>query len=136
MTSFFGSVGNSVLKRIGRVAGRFQEQRPLESDLLESEDTYLIIFDAPGTTASDVDVRYEHDTVRVHIDRFREFYEDYEMLFPGRGLTISGSAKLPNDADINPQEAKAVLRKDGTLHVRLPKVNGSAKGGDSDDETK
>ena len=94
------SVGRAVLSGIGRASSRVQERRPLPADLLESDDAYLVVFDAPGARAGDVDVRFEADTVTVRVDRFRDLHEDYEMRFPGRGLSLSGSATLPESADV------------------------------------
>lgn len=116
------AVGDAVMSSVGRVFGRAQEQRPLESDLLESEDDYLVVFDAPGVRAEDVQVRYEDGTVHVRLDRYREHASDFEMRFPGRGLTLSGKRALPDDAAVDPEAASADLKPNGTLEVRVPKV--------------
>lgn len=115
------SVGNAVLERIGRAASRVQETTPLPADVLESDDAYLVVFDVPGATASDIQVRYVTGAVLVRIDRFREYYEGFEMRFPGRGLSLDGRVDLPADALVDPDYAKATLRKNGTLEVRIPK---------------
>ncbi|SFH57160.1 Molecular chaperone IbpA, HSP20 family [Halorubrum aquaticum] len=98
-----------------------QERRPLSSDLLESEDAYLVVFDAPGVSGEDVDVTFLDRTVEVRLDRFRDFYDGFEVVFPGRGLTLSGSAELPADADVTPHGANATLTRNGTLQVEIPK---------------
>ena len=116
------SIGTAVLDGIGRAASRLQERRPLAVDLLESDDAYLVVFDAPGAEAADVQVRFEDDAVRVRIDRFREFYEGYEMRLPGRGMSLDGRAKLPEGASVDPETATATLTDHGTLRVELPKV--------------
>ena len=115
------SVGSSILQRVGRAASKVQESKPLPVDVLESDDAYLAVFDAPGATGSDVQVRYADGSVHVRIDRFRDFYEDFEMLFPGRGLSLDGKADLPADAAVNAEEATATLTEHGTLRVRVPK---------------
>lgn len=115
------SVGNSVLEGIGRVASRVQESRPVASDLLESDDSYLIVFDAPGAEAGDVQVRYRDGAVLVRIERFREHREGFEMRFPGRGLSLDGRVELPDDALVRPDRATAALRDNGTLAVEVPK---------------
>ncbi len=51
----------------------------------------------------------------------RQFYDGYEMLFPGRGISLSGSADLPRDANVTPQGANATLTRNGTLQVEIPK---------------
>ena len=115
------SVGRAVLSGIGRASSHVQERRPLPADLLESDDAYLAVFDAPGARAGDVDVRFEADTLIVRVDRFRDLHEDYEMRFPGRGLSLSGSVTLPESADVEAGGADATLAQDGTLEVLIPK---------------
>ncbi|WP_255150659.1 Hsp20/alpha crystallin family protein [Halorarius halobius] len=139
------SLGQVVLDGVGRVSARVQERRPLASDLLESDDAYLVVFDAPGAEMADIDVRYEDGVVRVRVERFREFQEGYEMLFPGRGLTLEGQADLPDDAVVDPRAASATLAANGTLRVEVPKVDEGdgpitvgeeeEENGDADEET-
>jgi HSP20 family molecular chaperone IbpA len=115
------SVQNALLERAGRVSGRVQERRGLESDLLESDEEYLVVFDAPGAVSTDIQVRYVEGSVRVRVDRFREYHEGFEMRFPGRGLSLDGRVDLPDDAVVDPDAATATLTDRGTLEVRLPK---------------
>jgi len=115
------SIGDTIFENIGRAAGRFQENRPLPADVLESDDAYLVVFDAPGVTATDVQVRYVEDRVEVRIDRFRDFHDGFEMVYPGRGLSLAGSATLPEGVPVDTESATATLRDDGTLQVRIPK---------------
>jgi HSP20 family molecular chaperone IbpA len=126
------------LERVGRGWSKMQERRPLSVDLLESDDAYLVIFDAPGVTGEDVSVKFLDHTVEVRLDRFRDFYDGFEMVFPGRGLTLSGSAELPADAHVTPQGANATLTRNGTVEVEIPK-DGAAEAvdvveEDADDE--
>ena len=116
------SVGEAVLERAGRTVGRVQEARPLRPDLLEDEEAYLAVFDAPGAAASDVQVRFDDGAVRVRIDRFRKHHEGFEMRYPGRGLSLSGRVRLPRGAAVDPDGASATLRANGTLEVRVPKA--------------
>ena len=128
------SIGRVVLDGIGRAASRVQERKPLPADLLESDDAFLAVFDAPGTTAGDVQVRFEGHTLMVNVDRFREFHDGYEMRFPGRGLTLNGEVTLPEDVDVDPEAADATIRDNGTLEVLIPKAGGDAVD-DADPET-
>jgi HSP20 family molecular chaperone IbpA len=125
-----GEIGESVqealLKRAGRVAARIQERRGLRSDLLESDEEYLVVFDAPGAVSTDVQVRYVEGSVRVRLDRFRDYHEGFEMRFPGRGLSLDGRVDLPGDAVVDPDAADATLTDSGTLEVVLPKRDDSA----------
>jgi HSP20 family molecular chaperone IbpA len=128
------SIGDAIFENLGRAAGRFQENRPLPADVLDSDDAYLVVFDAPGVTASDVQVRYVDDRVEVRIDRFRNFYDGFEMVYPGRGLSLDGSATLPDDAVVDTDSATATLRDDGTLQVRIPKGAGAPeRSGDAEE---
>lgn len=117
------SAGEAVLERVGRTASRLREARPLRPDLLEHEDAYLAVFDAPDAEASNVQVRFEDGEVVVRIDRFREHYEGFEMRYPGRGLSLDGRVRLPEDAAVDPEAAAATLRSNGTLEIRIPKLD-------------
>jgi HSP20 family protein len=118
------TVTNAVLKRVGRTRARIQEKRPLPVDVLESDAAYLVVFDAPGTRASDVQVRYVDGEVRVRIDRFRDFYDGFETVIPGRGLALDGKTSLPEDASVDPNAATATLTDRGTLEIEAPMVDG------------
>jgi HSP20 family protein len=116
------SIGDAVVESVGRAVARSQEQRPLAADVLESDDAYLVVFDTPGVEAGDTQVRFEDGAVHARVDRFRDFHEGYEMRFPGRGLSLSGSATLPADASVDANGATATLKENGTLQVEVPKV--------------
>lgn len=116
-----GSAVQSLMERVGRGVSRVQERKPLPYDLLESEDAYLVVFDAPGVEPSDVQVRFVDGEVQVRADRFRSFHEEFETRFPGRGLALSGRAQLPPDAVVDAEGADATLGENGTLEVRIPK---------------
>lgn len=120
------SVGDAVLRRTGRAAARVQERRPLAVDLLESDEDYLAVFDAPGAAASDVQVRYADRRVLVRVDRFRSFHDGFEMRFPGRGLSLDGEVELPADAAVDTDAAEATLTERGTLEVRIPRLQEGA----------
>lgn len=119
------SVSRTVFERVGRLAGRVQETRPLAADILESDEAFLVVFDAAGATQGDVQVRFVEGEILVRIDRFRDRYEGFEMRFPGRGLSLGGRIALPADADIDPEAATATLTTIGTLHVTIPKSHQS-----------
>jgi HSP20 family molecular chaperone IbpA len=128
---------NTVLERIGRGVSQVQSRKPLSYDLLESDTEYLIVFDAPGATAEDVQVQFVDGDVEVRIDRFRAFHKGFEMRFPGRGLTLSGTAELPDAASVTGSETTpdATLTQDGTLHVTIPKAETAHTVAVEDDDT-
>ena len=115
------SIAESTVERVGRGVSRIQEQRPLPYDVLESDDAYLMVFDAPGVRRQDVQVRFLDGEVKVRIDRFRDFHEGFEMRFPGRGLALDGSGPIPQGVPVDPGEATATVTDDGTLEVHRPK---------------
>ncbi|WP_247413556.1 Hsp20/alpha crystallin family protein [Halomarina salina] len=115
-------VESAVLEGIGRSSARWQEKTPLKVDLLESEDAFLAVFDAPGVHREDVEVRFDENTVFVRIDRFRDFHDEFDMRLPGRGLSLDGSVDLPADAEVDAREADATVTQNGTLRVHVPKT--------------
>ena len=127
------SAVEGLLDRVGRGVSKVQERRPLAYDVLESDDAYLVVFDAPGATNSDVQVQFRDEAVEVKVDRFREFHEEFEMRFPGRGLSLDGTAELPEGAGVDPTAADATLAENGTLQVHVPKTESDSTV-DVDDE--
>ncbi|MFC4360071.1 Hsp20/alpha crystallin family protein [Halobium salinum] len=115
------SARNAVLEQVGRGMSRVQERTPLRHDVLETDEEFLVVFDAPGAARSDIQVRFVENTVEVRVDRFRDFYDDFEMRFPGRGLSLHGEAELPEGVLVRPADSTATLTKRGELHVRVPK---------------
>lgn len=120
------SIAENALERVGRSIARVQEGRPLPYDLLESDEAYLVVFDAPGIREKDVQVQFREGEVQVRLDRFRDFREGFEMRFPGRGLSLDGAAPIPAEAAIDPEAASATVTDAGTLQVRLPKLTPGA----------
>jgi HSP20 family molecular chaperone IbpA len=126
------AVGRAVVERAGRAWSKFHEASPLAADVLEGEDAYLVVFDAPGAGHSDVQVRYVDGEGLVRVDRFRAFYEGFEMVFPGRGMALDGRAELPEDARVDAEAATATPTPQGTLEVEVPKVEDSEVANDED----
>lgn len=114
-------IERAILEGAGRISSRTQERRSLPADLLESDEAYLAVFDAPGVEPGDVRVSFEEGTIEVRIGRFRGIYEDFEMLFPGRSISLHGRVDLPEDATVDPDAATAVVTDRGTLEVTVPK---------------
>ncbi|TMT85506.1 Hsp20/alpha crystallin family protein [Haloterrigena sp. H1] len=129
------SVGNALYRQVGRASGRVQNHRSLPVDILENDTAYRVVFDAPGAESDDIQVRYLDGTVRIQIDRFRQFHEGYEMQFPGRGMSLSGDAELPADAVVDPDAGTAHLSETGTLSVEIPKASAIGDPTEIDAET-
>ena len=128
------SLGSTLYRGIGKAKAQLQEQRSLPVDVLENDDAYLVVFDAPGAENEDIQVRYVHGTVKLRIDRFREFREGHEMRFPGRGMALDGDVDLPEDALVDPDTGTAWLTDHGTLTVEIPKETAVTDGEDADPE--
>ena len=120
------TVGNTLYRQVGRASSQVQEHRSLPVDILEGEDAYLVVFDAPGAEPEDVQVRYLDGTVKIRIDRFRQFHEGFETRFPGRGMALDGEAELPDDALVTPEAGTAELTDTGTLRIQIPKDDSDA----------
>ncbi len=131
LRSFRETVGGALYRQVGRARSHVQEHRSLPVDVLENEDSYLVIFDAPGAEPADVQVRYLEGDVRIRIDRFRAYHDGFDMRFPGRGMALDGETTLPDDALVNPDSGKATLTDSGTLEVTIPK--GESEEGDPGD---
>lgn len=122
----FGStVGGLIYRQIGRARRHVQRTRPLPADILETDTTYLAVFDAPGTDSEDVQVRYVGGGVRVRIDRFRPHREGFRLRYAGRSMELDGEVALPEDAIVQPDAATARLTDAGELHVEIPKRSAS-----------
>jgi len=119
--AFDRGVGERALEAVGAAIGRIQEQRGLSVDLLENDDAYLAVFDAPGIRATDVAVEFENGTIQVFADRFRDERETFDLRFPGRALALDGEVSIPPEAAVDPEAATATVTERGTLEVLLPK---------------
>ncbi|QSG03315.1 Hsp20/alpha crystallin family protein [Natranaeroarchaeum sulfidigenes] len=119
------SVSNTLLRGVGRVSSNVQESKSIPVDLLESDDAVLAVFDAPGTSRDDVQVRFSEGSLHIRIDRFREEHDGFETVFPGRGLALTGEVELPADVEVDPNAATATITGNGTLEIHVPKVDRS-----------
>ncbi|USZ73121.1 Hsp20/alpha crystallin family protein [Natronosalvus halobius] len=115
------TVGDTLYRQVGRARSHVQEHRSLPVDVLESEDSYLVVFDAAGAELGDLQVRYIDGTVKVRVERYRSYHDGFEMRFPGRGMTLDGETTLPDDALVNPDAGTATLTDVGTLQITIPK---------------
>ena len=114
-------IGRGIYRHVGRANGLVQRTRPLSADVLENDVSYLVIFDTPGVGSEDLEVRYVTGRVRIRVDRFREFYDGFEMRFPGRSMELDGEIELPEDAVVDPEAATARVSDVGTVKIEIPK---------------
>lgn len=116
------SARDAVMEGVGWASSRYQENKPLPVDLLESDEEYLAVFDAPGVRTADVAVQFDRNTLSVRIDRFRDIHQGFDLRIPGRGMSLDGEVRLPADAQVDPDAASAVITSSGTLEVHVPKA--------------
>ncbi|WP_290810076.1 Hsp20/alpha crystallin family protein [Halovivax sp.] len=115
------AVGRRLFRGLGRTNGHIQKTKPVPADVLENGSAYLVIFDTPGTEPDDLEIRYLNGRVKIRIDRFRAYYDGFEMRFPGRSTELDGAVELPADAIVDPEAATARLSEVGTVKIEIPK---------------
>lgn len=90
------------------------------ADILETNDSLIVIADMPGVDEKSVDIQVDHNVLtiagRVGPENFEGFqlgYQEFETGSFERQFTLS------DEVDVDRIEASV---KDGVLQVRLPKV--------------
>ncbi|MFT4963128.1 MAG: HSP20 family protein, partial [Halobacteriales archaeon] len=58
------------------------------ADLLESEDTYLVIVDLPGATGDSTDVTVEEGRVRIEASRQKDVPREFRYVQEERSLFL------------------------------------------------
>ena len=114
-------LGDAIFRQAGRARSQIQRTRVLPVDVVETSDTYLLVFDAPGTDPENVQVRYLDGTIRFSVDRARRTPDGYELRYGGRSMELDGEATLPSDAVVDAEAATARLTDAGTVTIELPK---------------
>ncbi|THE65484.1 Hsp20/alpha crystallin family protein [Salinadaptatus halalkaliphilus] len=93
-------------------------------DLLESEDAYLLVLDAPGVTADSLELSVADGTLSIEATRQKDRPDAYRYLEENRPMFVDVSLPLPEDAVAAETEA-AVDR--GVLEIELPKRSGTTE---------
>jgi HSP20 family protein len=93
------------------------------TDLLESDDAYLLIIDLPGATAETANAWVEGRRLRLEAKREKEVPSEFRYLQENRSLFIDTEIPLPLDA--TETDAEATLRQ-GVLELRLPKTRSAS----------
>ncbi|MFQ3293174.1 MAG: HSP20 family protein [Halobacteriales archaeon] len=102
------------------------------ADLLESEDTYLVIVDLPGATGDSTDVTVEEGRVRIEASRQKDVPREFRYVQEERSLFLDAELPLPSDA--SGRDAEATVDR-GVLELRLPKASATGTTVEIDDET-
>ena len=102
---------DSLLRRIGK-------RLPTSADMLESEDEFLVLINAPGCDEDEIDLRFVKGSLKVNAER-SETHEGYVPVREERPGRISETVPVPDDVDVDGAEA---TYENGVLHVTLPKA--------------
>lgn len=115
------AIGTHLYRATGHAARTVQHVRPLDTDLLENETSYLVLVDTPGVDAAGLDIRYLDGRVQVSVERARPDDASTEGLFLGRAMELTTEVSLPEDAVVDPESGTARLSPVGTVKIELPK---------------
>lgn len=88
------------------------------ADLLESEESYLLVFDLPGATDDTVDVRERSGVLHIEARRTKTVPDGFEYRTENRSLFLDVTLPLPPDA--SGKDATASIDR-GVLEVTVPK---------------
>lgn len=92
------------------------------ADVLESEDSYLLVFDVPGVTEDTVAVAVSGNRLTVEARREKAVPDGFWFRDERRDLFLDADVPLPPDAVGS--EATARLES-GVLEVTIPKASGT-----------
>ena len=88
------------------------------ADLLESDESYLLVVDVPGATPESTLVEFEDGSLAVEAEAEKDVPEGFRFHTEGRDDGLAFELPLPGDVD--PDEADASVDR-GVLEVRLPR---------------
>ncbi|ELZ01317.1 heat shock protein Hsp20 [Natrialba chahannaoensis JCM 10990] len=89
-------------------------------DLLESNDSYLLVLDVPGITADSLNCVVEDGQLVITAQREKDTPDGYQYLEENRSLLVDIELPLPNDIQTTMIETDAVVER-GVLEITLPK---------------
>lgn len=88
------------------------------ADILESDDSYLLVVDLPGTTPETVDIRVEEAVLRIEGRRRKTVPPSFQYRTEERSLFLDATFPLPTDVST---EGASATMADGVLELTLPK---------------
>ncbi|ELY93486.1 heat shock protein Hsp20 [Natrialba hulunbeirensis JCM 10989] len=90
-------------------------------DLLESDESYLLVLDVPGITADSLNCVVEDGQLAITAQREKDTPDGYQYLEENRSLLVDVELPLPNDVQTTGIETDAVVER-GVLEITLPKA--------------
>jgi HSP20 family molecular chaperone IbpA len=115
---------DSVLRRIGK-------RLPTSADMLESDDEFLVLINAPGCDEEDIDLRFVRGSLKVNAER-TETHEGFVPVREERPDRIAETVPVPAEVDVDGAEA---TYENGVLHIRLPKTGEDEETTEEEPET-
>lgn len=88
------------------------------ADLLESEESYLVVIDVPGATSQTVDAYVEGGELVIEARRQKDHPYEFTYVSENRSLFLDVELPLPPDATDRGAEASV---EHGVLTLELPK---------------
>ncbi len=95
------------------------------ADLLEDDESYLLVVDLPGATAETVDVTLEGGRLRIEARKEKAVPREFSYIAEERALFLDADLPLPPDA--TGADAEGSIER-GVLTLTLPKSD--ADGGE------
>lgn len=99
------------------------------ADLLEGDDSYLLVVDVPGATADTVDVTVDRGRVEIEARREKSVPDEYRYVRENRSLFLDATLPLP--PGVAGEAADAAVDR-GVLEIRLPKSAGGDASGEAE----
>lgn len=93
------------------------------ADVLEADDSYLLVVDLPGATADTVEVSVDRSRLRIEARREKSLPPEFRYLREGRALFLDCELPLPPDSTAAGAEGTV---ERGVLELRLPKSDEEA----------
>ena len=88
------------------------------ADLLDGDDSYLVVIDMPGATAETVDISVESGLVHIEAQREKSVPSEFRYIREDRALFLD--VELPMPPDATDEGAEATVER-GVLELELPK---------------
>jgi len=94
------------------------------ADVLEDDDSYLVVLDLPGATAETVDIDVDRGKLAIEARRTKDVDRSFRFLSEERSLFLDVDLPLPPNTV--PSDATASIAR-GVLEIELPKQSATAE---------
>ncbi|PSQ04648.1 molecular chaperone Hsp20 [Halobacteriales archaeon QS_4_69_31] len=94
------------------------------ADVLESEETYLLVLDLPGVTAETVDASVEGSRLRVEARRRKDVPREFDYIEEERSLFLD--VELPLPPGVTGANAEGSVER-GVMELHLPRAEATSE---------